>query len=441
MEFNEIFGLVLSFVCSSFYSGSEAAILSMSVDRTRQLIAEGGGKGHALQFLAKHANEILTTILVGNTLANIVAASLFSRITQRHFNDEALAISVGISTFLILVFGEIMPKMFARTHAEKIAFPAIRVLQINFYLFFPIVRTLNWLITSFLGKNAVISGRLVTRDDIEYMVNQAEKEKTIDSKQLDLLTSILEFPTIKVKDIMVPRTQVKYISLDAGLKDIVDYALANNHSRYPVCTSDLDKTVGFLHIKDIIFIEEGNRQNFDIHDYLKDPFFVYEHMKIHSVFDYMNRKKVHLALVKDENGMVVGIITLEDIMEEIFGEIHDEHDKVVAKEQHEGFMGVEGIVIDGSISLRDLYAEYDLKIPLNDNYSTLRGFLLDRMGNHFPEEGMIFFWEGLSFKIEKVVDHQIMEVRIADVEGEKHLYSKRAIDQENDIKDRERGEG
>ena len=152
-------------------------------------------------------------------------------------------------------------------------------------------------------------------------------------------------------------------------------------------------------------------------------------MKIQAVFDHMNRKKVHLALVKDENGLVVGIVTLEDIMEEIFGEIQDEHDDeddVITKDESESLE--EGLVVPGSISLRDLYNEYDVKIPLNDNYSTLRGFLLDMLGNNFPKEGNILFWEGLSFELLQVIDNEIEEVKIESTDGEKYVASRRDDD-------------
>ena len=167
------------------------------------------------------------------------------------------------------------------------------------------------------------------------------------------------------------------------------------------------------------------KEKFRIQNFIKEPFFVYEHMKIQAVFDYMNRKKVHLALVKDENGLVVGIVTLEDIVEEILGEIHDEHDTEEAREVKEDGPREAGALIEGSLSLRELYADFDIKIPLNDNYSTVAGFLLDMLGNNFPKQGQIVVWQGLSFELQEVKNNQIEKVRIKDVDGEKHIYRKR----------------
>ncbi|MBF0298740.1 MAG: HlyC/CorC family transporter [Oligoflexia bacterium] len=424
--------IVLGFVFSAFYSCSEAVLMSIPIDRAKQLIAEGGSLGKALQFVAKRTNGILTTILIGNNLVNTFVAGLATRIASRYCENDALAISVGVTTILILIFGEVIPKTFGRKNAEQLALPTIRILKFNYYVFYPAVVVCCYMIKKILGKNAELSGRLVTSDDIEFMVEQAEKDKTIDSKQLDLLNSILEFPTIKVKDIMIPRNKVNYIRSDATYDEILKVLPFCNHSRYPVCEGgDLDKTVGFLHVKDLLPINAINiinKETFTIKKYLKTPFLVYEHMKIQAVFDHMNRRKVHLALVKDENGLVVGIVTLEDIIEEILGEIHDEHDKYSDGEKAErdgALLEEEGILVEGNILLRDLYNNYDIKIPLNDNYSTLTGFLLDNMGNHFPKKGMMVFWEGLVFKLEDVQNYEIKRVRISDAEGEKHIFSKK----------------
>lgn len=415
--------LVFCLTLSAFYSGSEAIVLSIGMDRAKQLIENGGKKAKALEFMIGRPGQILTTILVGNNLVNTIIASVMTKISTEIFSSHAFGLTIGIATMLILIFGEIMPKTFARSHAEALVVYAIRFLQISYLIMFPVVLTVSWFIEKILGKNAHPRGRLVTKDDIEYMVSKAEKERTMDSKQIDLLSSILEFPTIKVKDIMIPRAKVRFVEADLSFPDVIEAVKLDNHSRYPVCKGDLEHTVGFLHVKDLAGTIQDHKR-FDIKDYLKPPFFVYEHMKIAAVFDHMNKKKVHLALVKDENGLVVGVVTLEDIIEEIFGEIHDEHDDDTFSEEIEKKFE-RGILVEGGISLRELYNDFDIHIPLNDNYSTLAGFLLDMLGNTFPEEGQIIVWEGLSFDLVKVENHEIKEVKITDVDGEKHFFSKR----------------
>jgi putative hemolysin len=423
----EWLALILGLATSGFFSASEAALMSISVDRTKQLIEEGGPRARALEFLAERPNHILTAILVGNNVANAFIAALTTAIASRYFADDVIAISVGVATIFILIFGEITPKTFARANGEKLALPCILILKVLYYVFYPVVHAFVWIIESVLGKNAQLEGRIVTRSDIEFMVNRAEEEKTMDSKQLDMLTSILEFPTIKVKDIMVTRQNIEAIHKDASLLEVTQSIRELVHSRYPVYGQDMDEILGFLHVKDLVFIGEPNEGRFDITKFIKPPFFVYEHMKIQAVFDHMNRKKVHLALVKDENGMVVGMITLEDIMEEIMGEIQDEHD-----DEEDGIPGVEteeGVIVPASISLRDLYNEFDIKIPLNDNYSTLTGFILENLGNNFPRKGQMVIWEGYSFELTRVKNYEIKEVTIKSVGGDHHVFRKGGEDE------------
>ena len=384
-----------------------------------------------LLFLQNNPSELLTTILIGNNFVNIFVASLATRIAQRYLESDALSYSVGITTILILIFGEIIPKTFMRNHSERLLVPITRVLQACYYLLYPVVKIFMLIIESVLGEHASLQEKMITKDDIEFMVGEAERDKSIDSKQIDLLTSILEFPTIKVKDIMTPRSEVHVIQHDAVFGDIVAMVKEVQHSRYPIVEDDLDKTLGFIHVKDLVFASKEEKENLDLDNFKKEPFFVYEHMKIQAVFDHMNRKKVHLSLVKDENGLVVGIVTLEDIMEEIFGEIQDEHDDeddMIAKNIEETLE--DGITLPGSISLRDLDSEFDIKIPLNDNYSTLRGFLLDMLGNNFPKEGNILFWQGLSFELVKVIENEIEEVKIESTDGERHISDRRDDDEQ-----------
>ncbi|MFA5583489.1 MAG: hemolysin family protein, partial [Bacteriovoracaceae bacterium] len=308
------------------------------------------------------------------------------------------------------------PKTFARGNAEKIA-PFCMVLLIGcYYGLFPIIKAFMKVIELVLGKNAHVQGRQVTKDDIEVMVEMAEEKKSMDSKQLELLTSILEFPSIKVKDIMVPRTSIEGIQKDMSYEEVIKLVKEDAHSRYPVYDEDLDEVLGFLHVKDLAFIEDKARINFNVTKYVKPPFYVYEHMKIHAVFDHMNRKKVHLALVKDENGIVVGMLTLEDIMEEIFGEIQDEHDD--EEDCIPGVESAEGVVVPPTISLRDLYNEYDIKIPLNDNYSTLNGFIMEHLGNNFPRKGHMIIWDKFSFELTRVKNFEIKEVKIKSTTGD-----------------------
>jgi putative hemolysin len=415
----EIIILLVSLLLSGFFSGSEAALMSLPHEKAKQISEEHGLDAWAMKKWLQIPNEILTTILVGNNFVNILIAALSTNISARFFDNDALAISVGITTMTILVFGEIAPKTIARGHSEKYSPACVMILMVCFYLMWPIVIAFTKIIQFVLGKNATVRSRIVTRDDIEVMVEMAEEKRTIDSKQLDLLNSILEFPTIKVKDIMVPRTMIEALKKTSSFDDVIKLVREVAHSRYPVYDEDLDDVLGFLHVKDLAFMGQEEQKDFNIGNYVKPPFFVYEHMKIQAVFDHMNRKKVHLALVKDENGIVVGMLTLEDIMEEIFGDIQDEHDD--DEDLIPGIESAEGVLVPSTISLRDLYNEYDIEIPLNGNYSTLNGFLMEQLGNSFPKKGHLIIWDGFSFELVRVKNSEIKEVKIKSTTGD-HLW-------------------
>lgn len=421
----EILVLVVSLLLSAGFSGAEAALLSLPHEKAKKISEEHGLDAWAMKKWLEMPNDILTTILVGNNFFNILIASLSTNIAERLFSNDALAISVGATTLMILLFGEIAPKTFGRGNSEKYAPYCCLILIGFYYLMWPIVKAFTMIIQLVLGKNANVRSRAVTKDDIEVMVEMAEEDRSIDSKQLDLLNSILEFPSIKVKDIMVPRIKIEGMKKTTSFTEVIRTVRDVAHSRYPVYGEDLDDVLGFLHVKDLAFMSPDEQRNFDITRYLKPPFFVYEHMKIQAVFDHMNRKKVHLALVKDENGMVVGMLTLEDIMEEIMGEIQDEHDD--DEDLIPGVESAEGVTVPSTISLRDLYNEYDIEIPLNDNYSTLNGFLMDQLGNSFPKKGHLIIWDGYSFELVRVKSSEIREVRIKSTSGA-HLREKDIID-------------
>lgn len=379
-----------------------------------------------MAYMILKPSELLATILVGNNIANIMAGSITTAMTAQYTGSPIIGIALGLTTMIVVVFGELIPKTMGRAHAERLSVIFIRTLQVVFFILWPLIICLVWFIRTILGDSVNLNGRMVTKDDIEYMVNKAEKERTMDSKQIDLLASILEFPMIKVKDIMMPRIKVNYIQVNWTYDQVFDYIKETENSRYPVVDGELENIIGFLHLKDFFFLTDEEIENFDIKSLIKTPFFVYEHMKIQSVFDHMNKKKIHLALVKDENGTVVGIVSLEDIIEQIVGDINDEYDEAEEEVQSiEEAPLEEGILVDGEITLRDLYNDYDVKIPLNDNYSTLAGFILDMLGNTFPEQDQMIIWEGYSFMLEEVADHVIKQVRIKDVDGEKHIFSKK----------------
>jgi putative hemolysin len=407
----ELSGVLVCLLFSALFSASEAVIMSVPVDRTKQLIDEDLDANKKYNFLLTHPTEILTTILIGNSLVNTIIASLVTSVSAKVFNDYSLAIAAGLATVIILIFGEILPKSLARNKAEKMLPFFIRFLFFFYTLLYPGVFALSYLIKTILGNHAHLKSRAVTTDDLEYLINKAEEEQSIDAKHIDLINSILEFPTIKVKEIMVPRNRVDAIDINTSLDNIFNFVRDKEHSRYPLYDKDLNHVVGFMHIKDL-FIKLSKLNAKGVQDILMPAFFVYEQMRIQAVFDYMNKNKVHMALVKDETGNLVGLVTLEDIMEEIFGDIADEHDDQSALGQTSVGELESGIVVAADTSIRELLHSYNVDITSSESYSTITGFLLELLGNYFPKQGQIIYWEEYTFELVKVTNYHIDEVKI-----------------------------
>ena len=228
-----------------------------------------------MAFMILRPSELLSTILVGNSIANILAGSLTTSLTATYTGSNIIGLALGATTIVIILFGEILPKTIGRNHAEKLSVIAIRTLQVMFYLLYPAIKSIVWFINTILGDNAELTGRMVTKDDIEFMISKAEKEKTMDSKQIDLLSSILEFPMIKVKDIMISRMHVNYLQKDSTYEEMMTYVRETGNSRYPVCDGELENIVGFMHVKDLAFLTDDQKKNFKLEKLLKPPLFVY----------------------------------------------------------------------------------------------------------------------------------------------------------------------
>jgi CBS domain containing-hemolysin-like protein len=254
--------------------------------------------------------------------------------------------------------------------------------------------------------------------DLDYWVNDsfehADNQEEVEN-EVKIFQNALDFSSVKLRDCIVPRTEIVSLSYTCSLEELRNTFIETGFSKIPIYKDNIDNIIGYFHSSDLF------KQPADWHDYLRPIAIVPETMAANKLMNMFMQEKRSMALVVDEFGGTAGIVTLEDIMEEIFGEISDEHD-----DEDDGIPGVEseeGILVPATISLRDLYNEYDVKIPLNDNYSTLNGFLLEQLGNSFPKKGNMIIWEGFSFELMRVKNYEIKEVKIKSVSGDHHLRS------------------
>ena len=324
----EIVGIVICTVLSALFSGSETAITSLSAPKVEQLIEANPVWGRALRLWHHNHAGVLTTILIGNTFASVLAGALATDLAGHYLENSGVTIAVGAMTFVLLILGEITPKTLARAYSERVAIPAMNVIAVIHFTFYPvtwaITRVIRFSITLFGGQ--LRPNQPVTEEDIEYIISLSRRQGEIDAEKQQMLTSIFEFTDTTAKEIMVPRTDVTAISVDTPLEDVIRTCVDTEYSRIPVYEDSIDKVVGIFYAKDLIRAIGPDERASYVRLHMRPPAFVPESKQISELLKQFQQERVHLAIVVNEFGGTEGIVTMEDIIEELFGEIQDEFD-------------------------------------------------------------------------------------------------------------------
>ncbi len=322
------FLLAISFTASAFFSAIETALTSLPEHKVKHLI-ESNEKYRPLKLWEGNERRVLTTILIGNNFVNILAAGIVTMLSEKYFHDFALGLATGITTLIILIVGEIIPKTYAKTHSLGYALLGIRILSVFYYLLYPlsgIFASIANLAIKHLGTPKDDESK-ITEDELEFLINVSEEEGGIREDQSKMLSSIFDFDDTVAKEVMIPRTSMSAISSDASLEEILDTLQETGHSRIPVYEEQMDNIIGILYAKDLLpILKAGSQKTFDLLKMLRKPFFIPDSKKIGDLFKEMKRQKLHIAIVLDEYGGTAGLLTMEDLIEEIVGEIRDEYD-------------------------------------------------------------------------------------------------------------------
>ncbi len=375
--------LIICLFLSGFFSSSETALFSLSHVKALHLAKEGSKFDQLILHMKENPHELLTTILIGNNFVNICASALATKIAMEHFQSNAIGIVTGIMTFLILVVGEIFPKSFA-TH-NNILVARIVIFPIFWFskLFFPIIYCLNF-IPKIIG--VFDKSPFATEDELLTMVEVVEEEGEIKEEEKEFITNIFEFDDTSASEIMTPRADIFAIDIadEIDIKAIIE----SGFTRIPVIKDNIDNIVGIINVKNL-FAEfhksctENGGGKLDINKIMQKPNFVPDSKKLDSLLHEFKKLKNHLGVVIDEHGGVAGIVTLEDVVEEIVGEITDETDKLepdIIKIQDNKF------IVAGKIDIDELNKTTGLLIPESNEYDTFSGFVLDVIGR-IPEVG------------------------------------------------------
>ncbi|MGD8958300.1 MAG: hemolysin family protein [Desulfobacteraceae bacterium] len=374
---DQIFILVVLLFFSGFFSSAETALFSISRVKARHLGKMAGRTNLLIMRMKEDPHRLLATILIGNNLVNIGASSLATALSLDYFQDRAVGIVTGVMTFLILVFGEIFPKSIATRNnilISKIVILPIFWLSI---LFFPLIKFLDF-IPKLTGK--IKRTPTVTEEELLTFVEVVEEEGEIKEEEKELIHNIFEFDDTNAYEIMTPRADMYVIDVDDELR--VDEIVQSGFSRIPVIRGDIDHVVGILNIKDLFMRHLSANAPLDVRQLMQPPYFVPENKKLDSLLRQFKRRKSHLAIVVDEHGGVAGLITLEDVLEEIVGEISDETDKVEARIVR--LKNKEWIVL-GKTDVEEVNEKIPMEIPESREYDTFSGFVLNQIGK-IPQE-------------------------------------------------------
>ena len=409
----EILAILFGLLASFFFSGTETALTSLSEARTRQFLEESGNPRHPLRLWLQHPERILTTLLFGNTLGNISVSALVTNLSMKLGVPYAVGAATGVTTFIVLTFCEVMPKTLAKRHPLGFARLAVPVVAFLYWLFLPATFLLLFLtngMVRLLGEKRT-DRPSVTGAEIEYLIDLGGREGVLDDVKQQLLTSVLEFADILVKEIMVPRTRMTGIEQTSTFEEVMAVIAESEHSRIPVYDDSIDEVVGVLYVKEIASdLQKGlNTDDFKLEKYLRPPFFVPELMKISRLLREFQKRKIHMAVVVDEFGGTSGLVTLEDVVEEIVGEIQDEYDM---EEKTVKLLPDGRFLAEGNASLREVEEALDVEFPEDGDYETLGGFLTAVSGR-VPVTGSMVVWDGLTFTIRVADDRHVAKVEIS----------------------------
>ncbi|MFZ7125726.1 MAG: hemolysin family protein [Desulfobacterales bacterium] len=368
----QIISLIILLVLSAFFSSSETAFFSISRTKARHMAKTRKGSFLLIESLKEDPHRLLTTILIGNNTVNVAAASLATALALQIFPSHAVGIVTGIMTLLILVFGEVFPKSLATRNNIGIARMAVYPIYWLSILLFPVLK--------FLAFIPLITGKVrksprVTEEELLTIVEAVEEEGSIKEEERKLIYNIFEFDDTNASEIMTPRADMFIIDInkELNLKEILE----SGYTRVPVIDGDIDHVIGIINIKDLFLHTLSGGGKMDIRKIMRAPFFVPEHKKLDKLLQQFKKRRHHMAILVDEHGGVSGLITLEDALEEIFGDIADETDK---EEPHIIKAKAREWIVLGKADIEEVNQKIPLRIPESNDYDTFSGYILEKIG-------------------------------------------------------------
>ncbi|MDP3565344.1 MAG: hemolysin family protein, partial [Methanoregula sp.] len=407
----EILLFIICILLSAFFSSAEVALISIHRAKVRTLVNEGKPGSKALAALKESPEHLLITILIGNNIVNVAAASLATVIAIQMFGDYGVGIATGFVVIVLLVFGEIGPKIYASRASDSFVLTVAPIILFLSRIFSPVIWVVQRVSPS-LGIGKDIGEPVVTEEEIKEWIDVGKEEGTIEQGEQDMLYSVLEFADTTAREIMTPRVNVILMEDTVSFEEAIRIFNDTGFSRIPVYHEQIDNITGILNVKDVFSAMVSRRKDSAIKEVMYDPMFVPETQKIDDLLKELQVHRVQMAVVIDEYSSFVGIVTVEDILEELVGDIMDEFDKEEPEVQ-ELAPGV--YVVDAQTWVEDLNERMGLSLPTDESYETIGGLIIDRLGHlpkHPGEKVDIAIGNGITLVVMQMHGRRIVKVKI-----------------------------
>lgn len=421
----QLISLILLIVLSSFFSMSETALMSINKIKLKHMVDKKVPKSKLVESLIEDPNKLLGAILIGNNIVNIAASSLATVIATKIFKNSGIAISTGIMTILVLIFGEITPKSIAKQKSEQVSLMVAKPIKFTVIIFRPFVyifTNISHVFIKLFGADPDATEPFITEEELKTMVDVSEESGVLENIEKEMIFNIFDFADLQIKDVMVQRVDISAIDSEATYDEVMDEIKSKQFSRIPVYSETIDNIIGIINVKDFVMVE-NIREDFSIDKYMREAYYTFEFKKIIEVFKEMKKTRNHIAIVLDEYGGTVGLVTIEDLLEEIVGEIEDEYD---TENNSIKFIKDNEYIVDGSTRIHDIAELLNVNIDLEE-FDSVGGLMIGKLGR-IPEEKEKTEINNITFIAEEVEKNRIKKIRLIT-----HFKNSRENNDQNDI--------
>ena len=409
--------LAVLILLSALFSSAETSLTTSNKLKIQSLADQGSKRARILLKISEDSGKMLSAILIGNNLVNNAATALTTSLIIQLFGNSAVGIATGVITLLILIFGEISPKTLATIHSEKMALLYAPLIHFLMKIFTPVIFIVNKLsmgVLFLLRVNPDQKVNTMTEHELRTIVDVSQEDGVIESEEKEMIYNVFDMGDAKAKDIMVPRVHVTFADINSTYDELIEIFREDKFTRLPIYEETTDNVVGTINMKDLLLYNYNDKKEFHVRDILREAYFTYEYKSISELLVEMRQASINIAIVLDEYGETAGLITLEDLLEEIVGEIHDEYDE--NEEEFVRQINDREYIIEGSMNLDDLNDSLGLNLSSED-YDSLGGFIIEHL-DRLPEQGdELTTDDGIRLVVEALQKNRVESVHLYIPEG------------------------